>query len=263
MDRNRSQRAVYWRTMPTYWPLSLELLLYSSAAESIRPTADETGRRDLYRASLLWFSTYSERTLEGGASDQSEAGPGDYAEIGASWHFARPPHIEKSPGAPQISLPIAGALDCQANAGMELRYHLYSITRGVCVPHCRNRLVQPLRCFSPALKQPGEHLLHRGRRRGHRTLWAARDLQHRSRGAIFCRRICAGYSGQRDSAKYGRPGKSSRQYIRREALEVSEIRGHLFARLPKRPRSQSRCGRILSILQHQEIAPIARIQDAT
>ena len=120
--------------------------------------------------------------------------------------------------------------DRAARPGVERGHHLRAAAAGLHVPGGGARLAQPLRAVVGAVEHAGQRVLRGGPGSGSGPA-AARDLQHRSRGAVHQPGVhgTAGGGGRGD--QHGWPRPSPRQRVHRAAVANREVREHLPARL--------------------------------
>jgi len=190
MDRYCPQRPSYCGSMPTPGTPSFQLLLRANKAERLRACAYEAGRRDLHGVAVLWFAEDYAGTTKGGIPSQPQTGTRDYARPWTGWESTRPKYFQSPSRSSQVSVPPTWSRDHKSSASVEFGHHVYPIAERLCLPRCRNGLVQSVSSFAPTLEQPGDSFLFRGVRGGHCHLWPAENFQHRSRSTIYLQGVC-------------------------------------------------------------------------
>ncbi len=146
---------------------------------------------------------------------------------------------------------------------LERRHHVYPSAQWVCLPRCRNRLVQQIRFVLPSLQQLRDKLLPRRPRRSDRTPRAAQNIQHRSRPFNLHRRssfkrLLAGIF-----ASAWRKRKGFGQCVCGASMEICEVRKCLSARLPECSRCKEGSFQLFPVLQHEKAASGAPLQNSS
>lgn len=223
MDKYHSQRSLACSSMQTPWAPSFELLLRAGGAECLRSCPHESSRRDLHRVAFLRFPKDYAGVAKRRTPNQSQTDTGDYAEPWTGWESTGSQHL-KGPSRPsQVSISSTRSRDLSSPASMELGHHVYPIEKRLCLPRCRNRLVQSTGTLPSSLEQSGDSFLSGGIRGGHSHLWTAGYFQYRPRSAVHLSRVCECGSQQGHPVQHGRTRKSPRQYFRRASMEVGKI----------------------------------------
>lgn len=222
MDKPRTQ-PLHSSSMQVARTSPLQLLLQTCRDSRARSHVDETYRRDLHRIPVQWISKNYPQPSKRRSKCEPKTGSEDHAATWLSRTAPEAEHFEESPGTPQISVSAARSLNHQTSAGVEFGYHLHSIAPGFCVSCGSHGLVQSVSTFSSSIEQSRGELLHRSIRGGHRELWPTRNLQHRSRSAVFISRVCGCCSQEEHSFQHGRSRESARQHLCRTTMENSKI----------------------------------------
>ena len=223
MDSRLTKRAFDSGSMQTHWVTSIELLLRAGTANRVRPADPESSGRDLYGKTLLWFSEDHTQASKRRAQRQSQTDPKNDEKTRTLWQPTGSQYLKSPPKTHQISISSTGYHNFWPSTSLEYRYHVHPITRRFCLYRSRNRLVQSARAFEPPVEQSRNGILLRSVRVGNTVLWATGNLQHRSRSAIYIRRICECCNRKKYSSQHGWQRKSTRQYFCRTPLEVSKI----------------------------------------
>jgi hypothetical protein len=223
MDRQRTYAAFCSGSVRSHRADPLYLLLSAEATERYRFAFNDISRRDLHRETVLRIAKHHCYTAEEGTQCQSQADSGHHARAGVSRAATRTQHFQKSPSASQVPLSVERCCDLQTDASVELRHYVHSAAGGVCVSHSSDRLVQPIRPFSQAVKQLGGCVLYRSFRGSGRALREPRDIQHRSRGPVLFGRFCQCDTEQGDTIQHGRKRQSPGQYFRGALMEIGEV----------------------------------------
>lgn len=223
MDRRHTQQPLDSSSVQTHRATPFKLLLCASSPECLRSDAYETCRRALYGEALLRLSADHAKSAERRTRRQPKTDPRDHAKPGPGWESTRPQYLEGPPGSPQIPVPPARPQDPRTSAGVEHRHHVHPVVGWLCVSRSGDGLVQSSRALTPALKQPRHQLLPRGFRGSDRSLRSTWYLQHRPGGAVHLTGVCKCSTQQRHSLQHGRSRKSTRQYLCRAPMEISEV----------------------------------------
>lgn len=223
MDRERMHWAVRGSPMQTPWCSPLKLLLQTSANKRVRAMVNETSGRALHDPALLRFTKDRSRAEKRGAQRQPQACATDHETAWYCEQSARTKHLKAASRTHQIPLFTERTDFGQPSRGVEHRYHLYSASTGLCLPRSYYRLVQsPCSLFS-LVKQPRNEFLPRSFRRGYQLLWLSKNLQHRSRSAVYFTGICPGCTGQENPVQHGWTWSSPGQHFHRAPMEVCEV----------------------------------------
>jgi hypothetical protein len=211
------------RSMQTLGCSTLKLLLQERAHQSDRVTTDATCRRDLYSTAFFRIAQDHAGTEKRRAQSQSQTRPEDYAAVRAKQQPARTQHFKIASRTYQVPLPAWWRSSVSTSRSLEHRHHIYPPAQWVCIPRCRDRLVQPPGPLLSTLEQPGNKLLPRSLRRGHRTLRTTSNLQYRSRSAIYLKRVRASSSWSKYSLQHGWAWACARQCVCGTAMEVGQV----------------------------------------
>lgn len=223
MDRCRTQRSLARSSMQTLGSPPFEPLLRTGGAERLRSRAYEAGRRDLYGVALLRFSEDSAGATEGGSPSQSQTGAGDYARPWAGWESTGPQYLESPSRPSQVSISPTRYRDPESPASVEFGHHIYPTEKRLCLPRCRNGLVQSTSTLASTLEQSGDGFLSGGVRGGCCHLWSAGNFQHRPRSTVHLTRVCERGTQQGHPVQHGRTGEGPRQHFCRTSMEVCKI----------------------------------------
>lgn len=223
MDRRELYGAFSCSSMPVVKRAAVQLLLSSCTRHSCRATAHASSRRDLHGAAISWLAQNRPGSKKGRILRQPQTYSANYAAIGISRESTRAKYLETPSGTHQVSL-SAEQCDTSGTFGcLEHRYHVYPTAQWLCVSRCCHRLVQSPRAIVSTLQQSGYEFLPGGSRRSNRTAWKAQNLQHRSRGAVYLKRIRAGDSKQGYSLQHGWSRSCLGQCFCGEVMEISKI----------------------------------------
>lgn len=223
MDRRTTHWAVCNSSVQTPWNPSLELLLQTGANKCLRAMVNAAGRRDLHGLVLLWLAQNCSRAKEGMPHCQPQTCAKDHEAIRPGKQSARTQHLKAASRTCQVPLFAEGNDPTGASRSMEHRYHLHSTSSGVCVPRSCNRLVQSLCAFFSPVQQSGDELLPRRFRRSNQPLRLPKNLQYRSRSAIYLRGLCESCARQKHLVQHGWERSSFGQYFCRTPMEIFEV----------------------------------------
>jgi len=224
MDRRRSQVSSHQCTVCSDRLAALELLLRGYRTGCYRPFINEAGRRSVYSLAVLRFSKSCCSPTARRAYGESEANSRHHASTWPSRTIARPCYFGKLSGTSQVSLLASRSQNCQTLACLECRHYVYPLTSRVCVPSGYHRLGQSIGAGQPVVEQSREFILCGSCGRSLQYIWTSRDFQYGSRRAIYKRGIRTSHTQSPHSTEHGRTRKSLRQCIRRETLEITEVR---------------------------------------
>lgn len=179
---------------------------------------------------------------------------------GRTSYSARTAYQSTPSGTSDLSLPVAGHGNPSTRRSMVLRYHLYPDAARIPVPGSDYGLVQPIHSGVGTVELAGNCFL------SYRSGEVAgsghtRDIQHRSRGAVYQRRVFQPADGCRGANKHGRTGPGIGQYIHRAIVAQLEVRGGLHSRLRRWKRRPAGTEEIFPVLQHGPAASGVGISD--
>lgn len=218
--RSGPSKAFCCTAVPLIRATKKQFLLFSKRGIGTQSYPYESNRRDSYKVAVLWLETCCRCTEERGIRDKSKEGSTPFASHGALGYHTIPKYLEKLFNAQKVPLSAQGLANRAATAGCQLRYHIHSLARWLCLSCGSHRLVQSNDFVLEAFKQPRWGLLHRSVR-GSFGVGKTRDFQYRSGSTIHLERLCRSSPFSGSATKYGWQGKSSRQCICRKILEVS------------------------------------------
>lgn len=202
---------------------TLKLLLQKRAHQNIRTAADAPCRRNLYGTAFFGIAQNHPGIEKRGPQGQSQTCPADHAAVRAEQQSARAEYLKIASRTHQVSLPARWRCFIGASGSLEHRHHVYPAAKWVCVPRCGDRLVQPPGAVLSTFEQPGDKLLPRSVRRGHRTLRAAPNFQYRSRSAIYLKRVRASSSEPKHSLQHGWAWACTGQCVCRTIMEIGQV----------------------------------------
>lgn len=223
MDRRPQHGINSSGSMQTLGCATLKLLLQEYAYQGVRTAADAPCRRDLYNTAFFGISQDHPGAEKRRPQGQSQTCPADHATARVKQQSTRAQHLKIASGTHQVPLPAQWRSSLSASGSLEHRHHIYPAAKRICVPCRSNRLVQSPGAILSTLEQPGDKFLPRGLRRGHRTLWKTPNLQYRSRGAIYLKRVRASSCESKHSLQHGWAWACSRQRIRGTAMEIGQV----------------------------------------
>lgn len=160
-------------SMQAFGGSAFQLLLQARAYQGIGVAVDAPCGRDLFSAAFFRFAQDCSGFEKRGLQCQSQTRPTDHATFRIEQQPAWAQHLKIASGTCQVPLPAERRGSISTVRSLEYRYHVHSAAERICVPRCSDRLVQPLGVVLSALQQPGNKLLSRRLRRGHRTLRTA------------------------------------------------------------------------------------------
>jgi hypothetical protein len=112
---------------------------------------------------------------------------------------------------------------CYPSPSFQCRHYVHTPTNGVCLSGGRHRLVQSYDFILGAFKQPRGSVLSRSIRRGY-GMGQARDLQHRSGGSVYLKRIRSTCPLKGDQTEHGWEGASPGQRLCRTFGDLLSMR---------------------------------------
>lgn len=217
--RTRSSQPLSCSAMSTLWIGKEQLLLYSGGLKN-QSDAPEPHRRNSYQMALLWLETDLCNVKQRRTQGELKTSQAPFANYGFASHCSLSKYIKKHPRTSKVSIFAQRSPYSKASPGFQLRYHLYSASKGVCLSCCCYRLVHSNDFVVETFKQSRWILLHRSFRRGLRV-GNTRNFQHGSRSTVYLKELCFCSSLEGSSAQHGWKRESSRQRLRRAILEVS------------------------------------------
>lgn len=223
MHRRKLCEIVSSCSMSAIEPSPLQLLLRTDADQAIGVTAHKKGRCNLYGKAIFGFTQNRSRIETGRSRCKSQAYPADYAAIGPRRQSARPQHLQAASGTHQISISAGKYNSGEASGGMEYRHYVYSFANRICISRCCYRLVQSFCFVLSSFKQFRDEFLSGCTRRGLRNARKAPNFQHRSRDAIYFKRIRASDLKSKYTFQHGWQRKGLRQCFHRTFMEIGEV----------------------------------------
>ena len=166
-------------------------------------------------------------------------------------------HERSAAGSPHLPVSASGPDDRPPEPGLVCRHHLHSGVGRLPVPGRDHGLGQPSRAGLAAVEHDGHRLLHRGAGSSASDRHA-RDLQHRSGGAVYERDVHRAGAGGGRAMLDGRPRAVPGQRLHRTGRSTSG--GSCSATPPRSPRcSTGSCITLTSCAaSHVETTPEAR-----
>src|ERR1700730_9098088 len=256
MDRSHSSAPQHSTAVRTAGSAALDLLLPAAAGERGELAAVARARRVVPEAAVLWQPQDGRRVRRGPP-------PRPAADAHFGNRSSLPQTAPESPGSrpPDLPVSVARRSDRAAQPRLEHRYYVYSDAWRLSLPGCGDGLVQPLRTQLGTFQHHGDGLLS-GRARRRVSLRPARNLELRSRLAVHLGRLPGSAQAAWHLDQHGWPWPRARQRFHRTSVALAQVRTDLPRRLRLRPRTVSRAGKLLPLLQPPAPTPGARLSDA-
>src|ERR1700674_1841978 len=256
MDRSPSSVPQHSTAVRTAGSAALDLLLPAAAGERAELAGVAGARRVVPEVAVFRQPQNGHRVRRGPSS--RPAADAHFGNRSSLFQAAPEP-----PGSRPSDLPVSVARrsDRAAQPRLEHRYYLHSDAWRLSVPGRGGGLVQPLRTQLGTLHHHGNGLLP-GRARCRVPFRPTRNLELRSRLAVHLGRLPGSAQAARHLDQHGWPRPRARQRFHRTAVALAQVRADLSRRFRLRPRSVSRAGKLLPLLQPPAPAPGARLSDA-
>src|SRR5689334_11149158 len=228
MDRSASFRAERPTAVRPAGLAKVELLLPAAARERGDPAADAAPGRTVYGLPVL------RQSPDGGyARCEPQTHPAANADFGDRGALSETKFEPAGARPRDLPVPAARRLDRAAQPSLEYRYYLCSDEGRLLVSGRHHGLVQSFRAQLGTVQHDGDRLLP-GRAGERVPLRSTRDLELRSRGAVYSCRVSGAAEETQHLDQYGwtwpRPG----QCFYRASVALSEVRIDLPRRLRQR-----------------------------
>src|ERR1700733_44636 len=256
MDRSRTSAAHRPAAVRTAGRAALDLLSPTATGARGEPAPAAATRRAVSEMPVLRQPQDGRRV---GGQSQARATADAH-----SGHRSSLRQTELKPpgsGSRSVSVPAAGRRHRAAQPRLEYRYYVRSDARGLSVPGRGDGLVQPVRAELGTVQHDGDRLLPGRASRGI-PLRPTRNLELRSRLAVYFGRLPGSAEETRDLHQHGWPRPRTRQRIHRAIVALGQVRTDLPRRLCHRPGSVLSVGELLPFLQLPTAPPGTRLSDA-
>src|SRR4051794_1085411 len=256
MDRSQKSASQHSTAVRTAGSATLDILLPTASGERREPAVTSPARPTVHEAAILRQPQNGRRTR---SEPQAHSAPHAY-----SGHRSPLSQTElESPcsGSPHLPVPAARCRYRKTQPRLEHRYYLHSHARWLSVFGRRDGLVQPIRAQLGIVQHDGYRFLPGGAQRRF-ALRPARDLELRSRLAVYGGRLPGTHPEAWHRHQHGRPRPCSRQRVHRTTVALSEIRVDLPWRLRHRPGTAPGTGELLPLLQSPTSAPSSGLSNA-
>ena len=264
MDRTRSSSTEYCSPVPPGGLVSLDLLPRTHLRERAKSAIAAALGRTLHRISVLRQPADAGGLAAGLClSDQPQAHPPTDERARAGSDLSQAEVEPTGPRPSGLSLSTSRCANRARQSGLEQRYYLYPHAGGLRVSGSGDRLVQPVCTQLGDIEH--RRRLAQSRGSGRRLIRSSktRDLQHRSRIAIYQSTVSGATDRSPDRHQHGWPRPCFRQCLYRKTLAHRQIRARLSARVLDVGRVANGPGEILSALQFSPSASSSAVSHSS
>src|ERR1700689_3829313 len=255
MDRSRSSAAQHSTAVRTARCAAFDLLLPAAAGKRGEPAPDAPARSVVHEAPVFRQPENGRRT-----GDQSQTRATADADSGHRSALSQTQLEPSGTGSRNLSIPAARGRHRKTKSRLEHRYYLYSDAWRLSLSGRGDGLVQSLCAQLGTVQHDGNRLLPGRASRGI-PLRPTRNLELRSRLAVYLRRLLGAAEEAQDLHQYGWPGPRTGQRFHRAAVALFEVRADLSRRLRHRPGPVPGAAELFPLLQSRPATSGAGVQD--